>query len=235
MRQGSFAEQRGPKAPETQEPGHPEVVEQVITPFSLKSLQSKYPLAHSSKYDFMEVFSPDRLGHLFQDRGFKSCVSMDLLEGWDLSKPQVRKFVVDMVKRLEPQALMLSPPCTTFSSLFQTNKTKLSSDKIKAARDEGLVFLKFSMELARIQHEHKRLFCFEHPATATSWDEPCVTKVRDLRNVHHVTFHQCMFGLVSLVEEQPHRKATRLLTNAPHILAKFDDVTCDGSHVQAVI
>ena len=44
--------------------------------------------------------------------------------------------------------------------------------------------LKFSMDIARIQHKHKMKFCFEHPAHASSWKEKCVRAVANLQGPH---------------------------------------------------
>ena len=57
------------------------------------------------------------------------------------------------------------------------------------------------MEAAEKQYHAHRVFAFEHPASATSWELPEVQQVAQLPEVHRVLFDQCMVGLKSKVEK----------------------------------
>jgi hypothetical protein len=71
---------------------------------------------------FIEIFSPPRLvplvGHY---TGMQACLSVDILGGWDLSNPQIRNFVKNVVRARGVRAVMLSPPCTTYSCIQNLN------------------------------------------------------------------------------------------------------------------
>ena len=62
-----------------------------------------------------------------------------------------------------------------------------------------------------------------------------VQKVMKLNGVGTANFHQCQFGLVSKVGQKPMRKSTRLLTNVPQVISRFDQVWCRGEHVHEPI
>ena len=42
-----------------------------------------------------------------------------------------------------------------------------------------------------------------------------------------------MFGMVTKVHRTPLKKATRLMSNEPHVLKCFAGVRCEGTHVHA--
>ena len=86
------------------------------------------------------------------------------------------------------------------------------------------------MQAARIQVAHGRLFAFEHPASASSWQEDCVTEVANMPGVMKVTFDQCQFGLVTPVLRTPMKKPTRILTNSSSLVNRFQGARCDRSH-----
>ena len=48
---------------------------------------------------------------------------------------------------------------------------------------EGRVLLAFAMELCEMQNEQGRIFLFEHPKLASSWQEPCVVKSSQLGGI----------------------------------------------------
>ena len=86
------------------------------------------------------------------------------------------------------------------------------------------------MKSAEEQRKAGRVFVFEHPVRATSWDQPCVKKVAEMQGVQMVVADMCMFGLVSRVDRVPVRKRTRFMTNSPHMAAALAGHTCDRQH-----
>ena len=48
------------------------------------------------------------------------------------------------------------------------------------------MLLEFAMELAVLQHSEGRIFLFEHPSGADSWNEESVVKVKNMSDVHEI-------------------------------------------------
>lgn len=49
--------------------------------------------------------------------GFAQTISVDLLTGFDLTDAAMRKLLISEVKNASPPVMMLSPPCTMYSSI----------------------------------------------------------------------------------------------------------------------
>ena len=80
-----------------------------------------------------------------------------------------------------------------------------------------------------------KYFLHEHPATAISWKEDCISSIASGPTVHTVVAHQCMYGLTSPVtrkgnEQLPALKPTRFMSNSVYMTAKLSK-QCDKSHV----
>ena len=77
-------------------------------------------------------------------------------------------------------------------------------------------------------------FLHEHPASAISWKEDCISSIANDPSVHTVVAHQCMYGLTSPVsrrssERLPALKPTRFMSNSMHMTEKLS-LRCDNSH-----
>ena len=95
----------------------------------------------------------------------------------------------------------------------------------------AILLLEFSFLIMRIQLLAGRAFVLEHPLTATSWKHPQVQDALDkFPGTSFADFDFCMFGMVTKVHRVPVKKATRLMTNCPHVLKCFQGVQCDGAH-----
>ena len=90
------------------------------------------------------------------------------------------------------------------------------------------MLLEFAMELAVLQHSEGRIFLFEHPSGADSWNEESVVKVKNMSDVHEIRADQCMFGLKDPQNKRFYKKGTRFLTNSKfgYLLQR----KCDGNH-----
>ena len=91
--------------------------------------------------------------------------------------------------------------------------------------------LRFGIELCRIQHEAGRVFVFEHPATATSWENSSVKDLMQLPGVMLSVMYMCCYRMVAQDEEgvAPVRKTTKILTNAPEVADALSH-RCEGGH-----
>ena len=73
---------------------------------------------------------------------------------------------------------------------------------------------------------------FEHPWTASSWNEPCLKKLLAIDGMRMVRCDQCQFGMTSVDDAGnvgPARKATGFMTNDEYI-AEAVDRHCFGGH-----
>merc|ERR1712026_394131 len=78
-------------------------------------------------------------------------------------------------------------------------------------------------------HRH---FLHEHPATASSWQEEIVQKLRHDKRVGEVVGDQCRYGLRTRGlrgEWRPAKKPTRFLSSAAAVLEELS-LRCRGTH-----
>ena len=78
-----------------------------------------------SKYIVAEIFSPPRFATIVEAQGYKAW-SVDIKQGYDLSKPEVRREVEEELKRNPPALLVLCPPCTDEGGWFNLNSMYMS-------------------------------------------------------------------------------------------------------------
>ena len=188
----------------------------------------------------VEVFSPPRLQtHGITEHGMdhEKLLSIDVMTGWDLSQPQVRKFLLLSLPVWTPRAIMLSPPCTIFSRLQNLNKAKADADFWACKQAEGLVFWKLSLQVAEHQLNTGGLFALEHPKSATSWQLACTCKFlkKFEKQLFSINFDQCVLGLKSKVWQVPCQKRTTIVTNCCALSKALEGCLCDGSHEHQVL
>ena len=80
------------------------------------------------------------------------------------------------------------------------------------------------------QLKEGRLFLHEHPANATSWDEPCVLEVLQHVGVRRITADQCQLGQQASNGE-PIRKPTGFMSNCDDVLDQLHR-RCKGRNGQ---
>ena len=130
---------------------------------------------------------------------------------WDLSCPKVQREVLRMVDEAKPYFIMLSPPCRLYSQLQNLNPKK-HSPAWRAERKKADAMLHFSMEIARRQHRQGRLFAFEHPRTAESWQDPEVMRTALMPGVDAAILDMCAYGLTATDKERPYTSSQRQMT-----------------------
>lgn len=184
----------------------------------------------------MEVYSPRRvLAVAVDEMELSGEVSADLETGWDFTKLDHRIALVIQVKARRPEVLVLSPPCTLFSTLMNLNWCKMPRATREAKFLEGLLHLEFCCLLMDLQISEGRKVVFEHPQSALSWQNSQLKEIAKLPGVSPVHFDMCEFGLVSPIEGVPLQKATVILSNLPQLLTKLRDKKCKGMHKHKVI
>ena len=99
------------------------------------------------------------------------------------------------------------------------------------------LFLQFSVEVYWDQISRGKFFLHEHPATASSWDLPCIPELAEHPGVIIVTGDMCRWGMY-LPEESENqgteqsvlvKKPTKWMTNCS-ALATILGVRCTGGH-----
>lgn len=141
--------------------------------------------ALSKSFDFIEVFSPQRVGPWMGRLGISQTLAIDVVSGWDLTDKKVQKEIINHIQHHKPTIVMLSPPCTPFSSLQRLNAHRVVDTDLRDLKlKEGLVLLRFTMQVANAQIDNDKYFCFEHPFGATSFDQNCVKKLMGRKGNH---------------------------------------------------
>ncbi len=183
--------------------------------------------------DVMELFSPPRLLAKSSDYQLRGDLSIDLATGWDMLVPAKREMVLSEIEHRNPYFIMCSPPCTMYSVMQHLwNKKKHTAAKWKARLRDANTLLSFTMSVCEIQLKKNAYFAFEHPAGAKSWQEKCVTKVRNRLAVAEANFHMCRFGLKSPVQNLPMEKVTRVISNLMPLIKNLHKChcKCTGAH-----
>ena len=183
-----------------------------------------------------EYYSPPRVLQVAALKGFRVCLSLDLLSGWDFRCKALRDLSVGLLTSLQIMVLFLSCPCTIFSDLQRLwNFKKMEKETLTRKWQEGMLYLEHAMACAAKQYYEGRFFVHEHPARASSWAQPCVKAIEALPNVFVVVLDLCMLGLSSKVHKTPTRKRTKIMTNSVAIASRLAGHMCDGRHEHQAI
>ena len=195
--------------------------------------QLRWPTVSPNTEMLMELFSPPRLTVVHKAVYNGLGASMDLSTGWDAMNWSDRAASWNWQTSVKPRYVMCSPPCTMFSSMMRTNKSRMCPLEWDTRMNDALIHMRYSVDTCKLQVDNGCFFAHEHPVDASSWQLPEIDVLRQLPNVGEVVFDQCRLGLRSPSGE-PLRKRTRIMTNAPGIVANLVNMQCNcprGSHV----
>ena len=151
---------------------------------------------------------------------------------WDFRKSDHRRRAREQISRERPFLVIGSPPCTDFCAIQNLNRRWWSPEEVRRRRAEAMVLLGFAVEIYWLQLEAGRHFLHEHPATASSWRERIVMRLRHDDRVGEVVGDQCRYGLQTAGpngERRPAKKPTRFLSSAAAILEQLS-LRCRGVH-----
>ena len=117
--------------------------------------------ACSQREDFIEVFSQPRLVPKAQELalGFNASKSIDILTGWDLLTEANQKATMEHFRSKKPRSCMLSPPCTMFSQLMNTNFPRMDPIVVKKRWKDALTLCPAHLPV------HDELRCNLRPGT----------------------------------------------------------------------
>ncbi|CAK8994237.1 unnamed protein product, partial [Durusdinium trenchii] len=160
---------------------------------------------HGKLVDIMEIYSPPRVTKEARKQNaqgrqpqLRLGQALDLRTGWDFTKRAHRREAIKLAKKFKPALLVLSPPCTTFSTLRRLSDYKRDFDTVEQERREGLMHWHFCLYLARLQHDARRGFLLEHPRYAESWKDEAVEHLMLLPGVFHIYVDMCAFQLYTV-------------------------------------
>ena len=97
----------------------------------------------------------------------------------------------------------------------------------------AILHLHVVIGLYQLQVEEGRHFLHEHPAGASSWQDPWMERLVMHPKVSSVVSHQCEYGLLTPNEDgvpTPAKKPTRWMSSSPHMLQRLSR-RCQGMHV----
>ena len=89
-----------------------------------------------------------------QRRGHSVCTPMSLENGWNFLREDHREKALKIVREEKPFCLVLAFPCGPFSPLQRLNAK--SRDTLEARQEDGLVLMRFAIQLAREQINNGR-------------------------------------------------------------------------------
>ncbi len=191
--------------------------------------------------DVAEVYSPPRMTTMASRMGLKAAWALDLtqvdpVDGqmWDLSVKSIQDKAKAALRRDRPLMLVACPMCGPFSSLMNWNYAKMTSAEVENMLDKALEHLKFALELCVEQHRAGRLFLFEHPVGASSWETEMIAAVARLSGVHIAKFDFCQLGMVTKDKDGKKsyaKKRTGVMTNSQHVAKILREAQCQGSHL----
>ena len=152
---------------------------------------------------------------------------------WDFTLAQNRHDAMALVDAQDPDWIIGSPPCTSFSLLNRgLNYPKMDQAIVARKIAEGMIHLKFVCALYRRQARRGKWFLHEHPKTAASWHTLPIKRILKMPDVGTSTMDQCMYGLTTPGtnrEPVPAKKPTRWMSNSPEMLEMLCR-QCDKSH-----
>ena len=200
---------------------------------AMKHFAELYLLQPNHLKTVAEVCNPGRFSGSTDAFGLRAGQSFDLELGWDLLQPSQQRAVKEYIRTERPGLTVISPPCTWFSMLQNLNWPRWSESKeafdlhiLELRKAKKL--LRFCAEICQLCIDLQLSFLFEHPWSASSWQEPCVAKLIKNPQCYLARADQCMFKLVDQSGEFM-RKRSGFLTNNLEI-ARTLNLTCDHSH-----
>ncbi len=177
-----------------------------------------------SKYLVAEIFSPPRFATVVEAQGYKAW-SVDIKQGYDLSKSEVRKSVDEELKRNPPALLVLCPPCTNEGGWFNLNSLYMSPTERLQKTNRSRMFIRWCCRLFRTQIQLGGRAMFEHPVGSRLWTYPEAIGLS--RKCHVAKLHMCMYNLRLPDSKWLIHKGTKVLVSHEDMV-KIGK-TCPGS------
>ena len=190
-----------------------------------------------------EVYSPPRMTKAAEKLNMKPEFALDLStidedgNPWDFSSPKIREKALRLVDSTAPKLLILSPPCTMFSTMQNLNFHKMNEKQFKARMEDAIMHFAFAVLLCIRQAKARRLFLLEHPVGASSWSLKMTKLLSAIPGVRRVNFDFCMLGMLSKDNDgiAPAKKRTSIMTNSLTVAQELEKYQCDGAHRHVIL
>ena len=189
------------------------------------------------KVDVGEIFTPPRFTSWCSQFRLKPGMCVDLCtrrpdgHHWDLSRTEDALWLEEIQEWEKPFSLTGSPPCSQFSRINQLNRGRVSKEVWEWRQAQARRLLHVAIKAYWRQVHSGRYFLHEHPAFASSWDDPKMQQLIAQEGVYLVQGPMCRWGMKVKSAKEPVpgyvRKETRWLTNSPY-LAKILEGTCSA-------
>jgi len=185
-----------------------------------------------------EFYSPPRVSGLAPEMNLISGYALDLSVNdpddglpWDFNNPAKRRKALLQLYTRRSLLLIGSPMCSAFSTIQNLNWGRMFEEEAKKVKEYGRTHLKFACKLYEVQRELQLYFLHEHPTSASSWKESCVTELLQKPGVQKVNSDMCVYGMEQEDEQGRAliKKPTSFMTNAPAIARRLA-VKCQGGH-----
>ena len=144
--------------------------------------------------DVVEVFSPPGFAKVAAAKGL-SCISADLITGWDFRKPAHRDAMKLLIKDVQPTLLVLSEPCSWQGGWYHLNKARMDPDEVRVKQSLMKLFTNFCLDLAQIQIASRRRLLLEHSRGSAMWRLPRLQSV--MSKCQTIEADMCCFGAQS--------------------------------------
>lgn len=178
-----------------------------------------------------EVFTDtEPIARAVRRRGLHAGDSLTLSSGWDFRKALDRSRALDLIRQRRPYVVMLAFPCGPWSPLQFLNPALDLPEK----RAEGLVLIKFAIQVARLQVAGGRHFLMENPRPCLEWKTEELEKFLDEPYAMKVTIDMCYFNLRA-ANGPHHRKRTQLVTSMQAVVSTLLHCQCPGNHQHAPV
>ena len=207
-----------------------------------KKLQNK-PIKKKDENDkdIAEAYSPPRMVEAAMRLGYKPGFAIDLTKKnkdgkpWDLSIPERQEEALSLLDEMAPWVLIMSPPCTMFSTLQGFNFKRQDEADVEPRMKAAIEHLAFCVLLCRRQAAAGRKFVFEHPAGASSWQLNLIKKLYQIENTAKVNFDFCQAGMKLKKTGEHVKKRTGIMTNSVRLQGVLRGLQCPGHHSHAAI
>ena len=137
----------------------------------------------------------------------------------------------------KPLLLVVSPPCTMFSTMQNVNIGKMDEADVRTRTEAAVSHFAFAFLMCIRQSQGGRSFVIEHPVGASSWALRLTNLLAQCPNTRGVNFDFCMLGMKSSDDqgEALAKKRTKIVTNSKAIADELEKYQCDGLHRHVIL
>ena len=189
------------------------------TAASTETATSTAPAAY-----FLEVFSGTaRLTEAVARQGLRVLPDMEVHKGrqFDMLRPEVQKFVLDLIRDGKVWAIHFGTPCTVWS------RARHNLRNLRRARQKeaiGVALALFTARAIRLSIACNVSFTLENPQTSRLWEFGPIHDLFKNPKTHFFLLHMCGWGA-------PYKKPTGILTNIVDLERLVRKCTRDHVHV----